>query len=82
MKRIERKAQFVSDLNDIWNYLEDYSERAADRLLDRVNERVLPLSTHSWVVPDRTFTRSAVSWSLKTTSFSIATHRIRWNSSG
>lgn len=46
MKRIERKVAFITDLNDVWNHLDIRNEAAANRFLERVNERVLPLARH------------------------------------
>lgn len=44
MKPVHTRQTFHDDLDDVWRYLCGFSEVAADRLIDRVEDRTRPLA--------------------------------------
>jgi toxin ParE1/3/4 len=49
MSRIVRRPSARLDVADIWIYLQDRSERAVDRFLDRLNETLQMLASNPYL---------------------------------
>ena len=53
MPRIVRRPKARNDLIEIWDFIADLNEIAADQLLDRVEETLLMLSEHPYIGRER-----------------------------